>query len=178
MKRHHVIPLLAAGAAAFLGCETLSPASGDRAELSVAAQGKGAIQQQIPYADTVPACDSQAIALSGTLHVVSRIRQDGRDRYHVMLHANFQDLIGIGSAGDTLTGGGAAQVTGRLDSLPGSFTDTLDVTLVSADAADTVEIDFGITWTLEGDGSVTATLSDPVTVCDPDTTDPDTGTGT
>jgi hypothetical protein len=175
MQRQKVIPLLATAAAAFLGCETLpTPTEG----LAVAAQGKGAVQQQVPYADTVLDCDSQALALSGALHVVSRIRQDGQGRYHAMLHANFQDLIGIDAAGDTLTGGGAAQVNGKLDSLPGSFSDTLEAILVSADAEDTVEVDFGITWTLNADGSVTATLSDPVTACEPDTTAPDTGVGT
>src|SRR5688500_11403929 len=82
MQRHHVIPLLATAAAAFLGCETLSTPPGG---LAVAAQGKGAVQQQIPYADTIQDCDSQALALSGTLHVASRVQQDGQGRYHAML---------------------------------------------------------------------------------------------
>jgi hypothetical protein len=166
MKKSHVFSYFAVVAVIFLGCELASHPSGGDAGLAIAAMGKGATQQKFPISLTVNDCEGRPISVSGRLHVVTRVEQDGQDRYHVMLHGNFQGLMGTDSAGDTLTGGGTEQVVDIFTELPQTIVDTVRFTLVSADSTDTLQVVSVAQYIVDADGMVTATYSTPTAVCD------------
>jgi hypothetical protein len=168
LKRRFSATLGFVATAAFIGCQTGTDPNESRSELAIAASGKGAVQGTEPIAFTVPDCEGGAISASGGLHTVIRIQKDGKGRYHVMLHENLQDLIGINSAGDTLTGEGAGQVTGVFNLLPQTVVDTFQVTFISSDATDTLVVSFEATITFNADGTVSTSYCAPTTTCGPD----------
>jgi hypothetical protein len=172
-----------AATAAILGCQSANSPADDPAGFDLAAaQGKGAVQQTMPIALTVPDCGGGTVSASGRLHTVTRVQQDGQGRYHVVVHGNFQDLIGVDAAGDTLAGEGAGQVTGKFDSLPQVVADTFQVIFLSADSGDTLIVNVTATITISADGTILIGCNAmPIPVCGPDTSGTDTsgvGSGT
>ena len=110
------------------------------------------------------ACNGENVALSGNEHELFHITNDSNGGFHSDIHANMQDVKGVGDQGNTYTIPG--QFHGSFNGQVGSestLTETCNV--ISTGSAPNFVLHIDTHTTFNADGTVTSTHSNIRTEC-------------
>lgn len=102
---------------------------------------------------------SEAVPLSGQLHIVSRAVSDGSGGAHLGLHINPIRLRGVGEeSGDEYLAVGALNLTANVARLPAEFTYVTNINLVRKGSGDNLRLHINTHLTVDANGRLTATV--------------------
>lgn len=102
---------------------------------------------------------SEAVPMSGQLHIVSRAVLDGSGGAHLGLHVNPVRVRGVGAeSGDEYLAVGALNLTANVERLPAELTYVNNFNLVRKGSGDNLRLHVNTRLTVDANGRITATV--------------------